>query len=91
MTGTENTGGSPITSYSLEWDQGTGAAFTPVIGFYSNNIVLTYTFDSLTKGAFYQFRYRVMNIYGWSGYSDVVERIAAKIPDIPVAPITSNT
>jgi hypothetical protein len=63
------TGGSPITSYSLEWDQGSdGRIFTAVNGLLSNNIVLTYTFENLTKGNTYQFRLRVRNIYGWSPY-----------------------
>lgn len=53
MTNSADTGGSPITSYSLEWDQGTGFAFTPVTGFDSNNILLTYSFESLTKGSVY--------------------------------------
>jgi hypothetical protein len=48
MTDEVSSGGSAITSYSLEWDEGTGVAFTPIIGYDSNNIVLTYTFDSLT-------------------------------------------
>ena len=48
------TGGSPITSYSLEWDEGNfGRVFTAVNGLLSNNIVLTYTFDNLTKGNTY--------------------------------------
>ena len=67
------TGGSPITSYSLEWDEGNeGRVFTPVTGFLSNNIVLTYTFDNLTKGNTYQFRQRVRNIYGWSPYTSPI-------------------
>lgn len=91
MVDEASTGGSQITSYSLEWDSGTGVAFTPVVGYDSNNIVMTYTFDSLTKGAVYEFKYRVRNIYGWSPYSDVIQQIAAKKPDVPVAPLTSNT
>lgn len=39
----------------------------------------------------YQFRYRVKNIYGWSPYSNVVSQIAARKPDVPAAPYTSNT
>ena len=91
VTDSAMTGGSAITSYSLEWDQGTGNVFMPVIGFNSNNLLLTHTFDSLTKGASYTIRYRVRNKYGWSPYSDTIEQIAAKKPDAPVAPHTSNT
>jgi hypothetical protein len=87
----EMTGGSPITSYSLEWDSGNGNVFAPVLGFDENNIVLEYTFDSLTKGSTYKFRYRVKNIYGWSPYSSETEQLAAKTADKPSAPQTSNT
>ena len=44
ISGTD-TGGSSITSYSLEWDSGTGgASFTSLIGETSDNIAtFTYT------------------------------------------------
>lgn len=36
-------GGSPIVSYSLEWDTGLGTSvFTSLVGANDNNIVLTY-------------------------------------------------
>jgi hypothetical protein len=91
MTDEVEQGGSPITSYSIEWDLGTGFAFTPVVGHDTNNVLLEYTFNSLTKGSVYRFRYRVRNLYGWSAYSDEVERMAAMVPYTPVAPMTSNT
>jgi len=38
------TGGSPITSYSLEWDSGTsGSTYIVLIGDATNNIVLSFT------------------------------------------------
>jgi len=61
------TGGSPIVSYSLEWDQGTnGASFVALNGVDSNNIQLLYVAQDLTAGSTYKFRYRVRNIFGWS-------------------------
>jgi hypothetical protein len=47
------TGGSPITSYSLEWDIGTSTNFLPVLGFESNNFELKHIFVDLTKGNTY--------------------------------------
>lgn len=86
------TGGSQIISYSLEWDEGSsGIYFVPIVGYLNNNTNLTYVFTQLTKGNSYQFKYRVRNIYGWSAYSDELEQIAARIPDTPLAPQTQNT
>jgi hypothetical protein len=60
-------GGSPIQSYSLEWDEGfSQGGFTAVTGAESNNLVLSHTRTGLTAGATYRFRYRVRNTYGWS-------------------------
>jgi len=88
VTDSASTGGSPITSYSLEWDSGIGNIFTAVNGYETNNIVLSYTFSSLTKGQTYQFQYRVQNKYGWSPYCATISQITATTPSIPVAPIT---
>jgi hypothetical protein len=86
------TGGSPITSYSMDWDEGSsGNQYVPMVGFYDDNLNLSIEFTQLTKGLYYRFRYRVKNIYGWSDYSDIVIQIAARTPDVPVAPVTSNT
>lgn len=53
VTGT-NTGGSDVISYNLEWDNGTyGVAFTSIIGYSSNNILLSQTITDLTAGAYY--------------------------------------
>lgn len=44
VTNSFKTGGSPITSYSLEWDSGTsGSTYTVLIGDATNNIVLSFT------------------------------------------------
>ena len=92
ITLTEDTGGSAIVSYSLEWDGGSlGLSYEALVGYDSNNIQLAYIKDSLTNGIVYSFRYRVRNIYGWSPYSNVLQQIAARHPDDPVAPVTQNT
>jgi hypothetical protein len=67
------TGGSPITSYSMDWDEGSsGNQYVPYVGYYDDNLNLSIDFTQLTKGNYYRFRYRVKNIYGWSDYSDDV-------------------
>lgn len=78
------TGGSPVISYSLEWDNGSGQTyFLSLMGEATNNIQLIYTATDLTAGDSYSFRYRVRNIFGWSPYSDVISVLAATIPDRP--------
>ena len=78
-----NTGGSDITSYNLEWDSGTGSTFTEIVGYTTDNLVLINSETGLTPGSLYQFRYRVKNIYGFSGYSPIVSTYSAKAPDAP--------
>ena len=92
ISGTD-TGGSSITSYSLEWDSGTGgASFTSLIGETSDNIAtFTYTQTGLTAGSSYKFRYRAKNIFGWGPYSNEVTTISATRPDAPSIPTTFNT
>jgi hypothetical protein len=36
------------------------------------------------------FRYRAYNVFGWSAYSDIISQIAAKRPDAPAIPSTTN-
>lgn len=77
----EKNGGSPITSYSLEWDEGrNGLSYLPLIGFDSASLERTVTRGGLTTGESYKFRYRVRNIYGWSPYSEVLTAAAAQVP-----------
>jgi len=67
MSNFVETGGSPIVSYSLEWDNGSnGASWVVLNGVSSNNILLRYLMSDLTAGMTYKFRYRVRNIFGWS-------------------------
>lgn len=68
ITGTNN-GGSDITSYSLEWNGGAGSTFTTLVGIASDNLNRFYTQAGLTTSTTYIFRYKVKNIFGWSGYS----------------------
>lgn len=49
-----NTGGSPITSYALYWDNGlSGLYFTPLVGVNTLNMIQTFTATGLTSGQSY--------------------------------------
>lgn len=83
---TDLDGGSPILSYSLEWNQGSGTVFTDLVGLSSDSLVLQFTQSvSGSPGDIYTFRYRVRNVIGWSGYSPTADIVAASAPTSPVS------
>ena len=45
--------------------------FVPVFGYHVKQMGLTHIESGLIKGRSYAFRYRAMNLYGWSEYSPV--------------------
>ena len=68
-----STGGSPITSYALYWDNGlSGLYFTPLVGVNSLNLIQTFTATGLTSGQSYQFKYKVFNAFGPSEFSPTI-------------------
>ena len=83
-------GGSPILSYELDIDDGSG--FVEVVGYTS-----TYTLNSVqitsavVSGLTYQVKYRAMNIYGWGDFSSIGFVTAASVPGVPGTPTTSLT
>jgi hypothetical protein len=82
-------GGSAVTSYNLEWDQGT-AFGVDLVGVASPYLGRTFALTSgLVAGGTYRFRYRVANAYGWSPPSDAVSIQAADIPAQP-SPVTAQ-
>ena len=83
-----STGGLPILSYKLEWNQGgSGNAFVALVGDTPNYSTDTsFLKDSLTTGTMYKFRYTVLNDVGWSLYSDVLTTYAAIVPTQLTAP-----
>jgi hypothetical protein len=92
LVSASETGGSPIVSYSLEWDNGSnGAGYVVLNGVEENNIQLRYVMSDLTAGMTYRFKYRVRNIFGWSSeYSDALTILAATRPDRPAMVQTAN-
>lgn len=80
-------GGSEITSYSLEIDDGTGGDFVAVVGLHSSYLRLYYTSNAnITKGVTYRLRYRAQNSIGWGPYSDISYILAATVPQAPPEP-----
>jgi hypothetical protein len=87
------TGGSPITSYNLQYDQGnaTHPTYVSLIGETpDNNVAVTQvTLTGLTVNTAYSFRYRVRNKHGWSGFSAVTPLLTATVPGPMVTPTFS--
>ena len=74
-------GGTEITSYNLEYNQGLGANFVEVIGATTENLSRTILVPT-TSGETYVFRYRSKNIFGFSpDYSPTVTIKSAKAPE----------
>ena len=88
---TPNDGGSSIISYNLQYDAGSGGTtWVDLLGNPTNSLALTYTFTgSITAGKTYNFRMRVLNLQGWSSYSDMTPVIAASVPGSPSSITTS--
>lgn len=79
-----DTGGSAITSYNLQWDQGTGTFGVDLAGASTEYLLTTYTLSSgPVAGGEYGFRYRAANKYGWGPWSEVATIAAADVPDQP--------
>lgn len=76
------TGGSPILSYNLVYDEGTsGVSFVSLIGESPYSTATSYSKGGLTTDTLYQFKVRAYNKYGWSDFSDVLTARAATRPD----------
>jgi hypothetical protein len=72
-------GGSNISAYSIEMDAGLG--FVEVANTLVSPVIVSNT--NVKSGAFLRFRYRALNVYGWSDYSDVSIIVAATVPQPP--------
>lgn len=78
LTGTA-TGGSPITSYVLYWDNGAGGGTTSLT--LMDSLVTTYTVTGLTAGTTYAFRLQGKNIYGLGVIQTTA--LSIKAEDVP--------
>jgi len=93
-------GGTPITGYELEVDQGTSAdslleavtsTFEAIADYDYSDHGLSYTVDAsalgLTSGKLYRFRFRALNYMGASTYSDTSRfGLGALPPAVPSGP-----
>lgn len=64
-----DTGGSDITLYELQMDDGDSGEFTTI--FTSAHETTYLVTENIERGNYYRFRYRVMNVIGYSSYSEV--------------------
>ena len=88
LDGASSTGGLPIVSYHLEFDQGSGeptggASWQSLVGDPSPSLLLAYTVSGagvVTGGTTYQFRVRASNALGFGPWSDVTSVLAAAAP-----------
>jgi hypothetical protein len=80
LTTGAQTGGSAITSYNLDWDQGTGT-WAEVVGAASAYTAVTHTKTTgFTAGSTYKFRVRAQNAHGWGPYSPTLTVVPAAAP-----------
>jgi hypothetical protein len=84
MTTVTEIGGSIILSYNLQVDDG-AADFQDIHGVESDSLQLSGLVDT-QEGITYGFRYRVRNLYGWSGFSPITYILAADVPSQPPKP-----
>jgi hypothetical protein len=86
--------GENIISYALYWNRGSGDEYTSVIDINTMNTNRQFLLTGLTAGAFYKYKYKVMNNQGWSDFSDdllnVLEQQAIGFPGKPVYPISTS-
>ena len=78
-------GGTEVLDYQLWSDQATDV-FMPVI---SNLAATSYLVTGLSVGDSYKFKVKARNAFGYSEFSEVVEILAAQVPDKPDAPVTT--
>ena len=89
LTTSSQTGGAAILSYNLQMDDGNGGNFYDQYGVLSNTLVTTFTTGNVTRGKTYGFKYRALNIYGWSDFSDAIYILASSKPSSPPQPTLS--
>lgn len=80
------TGGLAITSYQLDYDQGT-TSWTDLVGFSSDSTATTFTVTGLTAGVPYKFRVRAKNAIDWGDYSAEVTLTPSAKPSTMTAPV----
>lgn len=78
-----NDGGSEITLYDIQYDDGNRGTFTSVMQL-AELLVIS---ENIEQGAEYRVRYRAKNFNGWGTLSEISYILAATTPSKPDAPI----
>lgn len=83
LTTEEETGGTEIISYNVQWDSGSnGQQWSNLVGVTSNFIGYDYKATTeVQAGVTYQLRVRARNFWGWSEFSDLLSIKASTVPD----------
>jgi titin len=85
-------GGSAITSYALEWDEGTAGSYVVLKGDPTLDTLTTYTYTgTITAGNPYVFRVRAKNEVGWGSVGSTLTVLPSSVPDIMATVVTSHT
>lgn len=70
-------GGTPITSYNLYWDNGSGTTSISL----EDSLVLTKPVTGLSGGTAYKFKVRAKNVNGYGPFSSELTITASSTPD----------
>lgn len=78
----QETGGTEILSYNVQWDTGTdGRSWSNLAGYSSNFIASSYTATaSIVAGETYLIKVRARNYWGWGDFSDTITIKASTFP-----------
>lgn len=82
--GNADTGGSPVLLYELQMDDGLSGEFSTVFTSYQQTFYTAN--ETIVRGRYYRFRYRVHNVVGASEWSDAAYIQATEAPTKPEAP-----
>jgi hypothetical protein len=84
-------GGAPITSYNLQWDEGSGgSSWSNLVGYTSSYPATEYIATTgVVPGAEYAFRVRAYNAHGWGATSTTTTIAASAAPDQMGTPTTT--
>lgn len=79
---TYDNGGSALTAFNLQWDNGSGGStWVDLVGPSPASTAETFTVSTgVVSGTSYMFRVRAANVYGWGDYSSTVLVKAAAKP-----------
>jgi Fibronectin type III domain len=85
VQGSQN-GGTPVIDYRIYYDKGANN-YTILVSSYMST---SFTIDSLTPGNTYKFKILSRNSFGLSDFSNEFSILCATVPDIPLAPTTTQ-